>query len=380
MLMARRLNVAPQETASTESKGNFDWWLAAILTLLLSIGLLMVLSTSSVVSERIFGDKYLLFQRQLIFAVFSTGVLLFIANMPRALLNKMTYLALFGSMALVALTLSPLGVSVNGSQRWLSLGFVNVQPLEFAKVGLALYLAYFMSTKQDLIRTFSKGVIPPFFITGIMAGLLLLQPDFGGAMVMVFLLFLMCLAGGTRFSYLAISFIGVVISGIMLIINSPYRARRLSVFLNPFEDATDAGYQLVQSLYAIGSGGFFGVGIGASAQKMFYLPEAHNDFIIAVLAEETGFLGMTLVLGLFAMLFLRCHRIIMGQENLRDRYTAFAVTTVLAIGVILNYAVVMGLVPTKGIAMPFLSYGGSNLLANMVCMGLILNYSRTVRS
>lgn len=382
MLMTHRLasipHISPHTPTHTE-KASFDWWLVAIIFLLVSIGLLMVLSTSSIVSERFYDDKYVLFKRQLFFAFIGIGVMLIVANMPRSLLNQLTYLALIGSVGLVALTLSPFGVEVNGAQRWLSLGFIAIQPLEFAKIGLALYLAYFMSTKQELIKTFSKGVIPPFLVTGIIASLLLLQPDFGGAMIMIFLLFIMCLIGGTRFSYLALSFSGVIFSGLMLILNSPYRAKRLGAFLNPLDDPTDAGYQLLQSLYAIGSGGFFGVGIGASAQKMFYLPEAHNDFIIAVLAEETGFLGMTLLLGLFLMLFVRCHRIIMGQENLRDRYTAFAITTVIGIGVILNYAVVMGLVPTKGIAMPFLSYGGSNLLANMICMGLILNYSRTAR-
>ncbi len=379
--MARRIfPLSAEISEEKKSTEQFDWWFVAVFALLLCVGLLMVFSTSTAISERYYDNKYTFFQRQCLFAFIGTIALLVAANISREFLNKLTYLALFGSMGLVILTLTPLGVSVNGSQRWLSLGFIQVQPLEFAKIGMALYLAYFMSTKQDIIRTFSKGVIPPFFITGLMSVLLLLQPDFGGAMIMVFLLFLMCLIGGTRLSYLATSFVGLFISASLLILNSPYRVRRLSVFLDPFKDAADAGYQLVQSLYAIGSGGFFGVGIGSSVQKMLYLPEAHNDFIIAVLAEETGFLGMTLLLALFVMLFLRCHRIIIGQKNLRDRYTAFALTAVLAIGVILNYAVVMGLVPTKGIAMPFLSYGGSNLLANMICIGLLLNYSRTAKS
>ena len=162
-------------------------------------------------------------------------------------------------------------------------------------------------------------------------------------------------------------------------IRDRYRARRLVAFLDPFADAQNAGYQLVQSLYALGSGGFFGVGMGGSSQKMFYLPEAHNDFIMAVVGEELGFFGMTLIMVLFAMLFMRCYKIIMGQSDLRDRFSAFGVTLVLAIGATLNLAVVMGMAPPKGVAMPFLSYGGSSLLASMMCIGLLLNFSRTAR-
>ena len=233
-----------------------------------------------------------------------------------------------------------------------------------------------MSTKQELVKTFSKGIIPPFAMTALFCCLLLAQPDFGGAVVLSLILFFMCLIGGTRFIYLFMA-IGVGLAGALaLIIFEPYRARRLVAFLDPFADAQNAGYQLVQSLYALGSGGFFGVGMGGSSQKMFYLPEAHNDFIMAVVGEE---LGLTLIMVLFAMLFMRCYKIIMGQSDLRDRFSAFGVTLVLAIGATLNLAVVMGMAPPKGVAMPFLSYGGSSLLASMMCIGLLLNFSRTAR-
>ena len=165
-----------------------------------------------------------------------------------------------------------------------------------------------------------------------------------------------------------------------LAIASPYRLRRLLAFLDPFQDAHNTGYQLVQSLLAIGSGSFFGVGVGASKQKMFYLPEAHNDFIMAVLAEEMGFVGVTVVMILFALLFWRCYKIIMGQHNLRDRFTAFGITTILVMGAVMNLAVVMGVAPPKGVPMPLMSYGGSNLLATMLCVGLLMNFSRTADS
>ena len=162
-----------------------------------------------------------------------------------------------------------------------------------------------------------------------------------------------------------------------LAISSPYRLRRLLAFLDPFQDAHNTGYQLVQSLLAIGSGGLGGVGVGASKQKMFYLPEAHNDFIMAVLSEELGFVGLSVVMLLFALFFWRCYRIIMGQRTLRDRFTSFAITLILAMGAVMNLAVVMGVAPPKGVPMPLMSYGGSNLLATMLCVGLLMNFSRT---
>ena len=353
MTMARRRVPSSGFRPTQESApvGQYDWGLIALFLMLLCIGLLMVLSASGVVAERINGDKYFFFKRQLIYAVIGGVVMWVLAAVPRH----------------------------NGAQRWISVKFFSIQPLEFAKIALALYLAYFMSTKQELVKTFSKGIIPPFAMTALFCFLLLAQPDFGGAVVLSLILFFMCLIGGTRFIYLFMA-IGVGLAGALaLIIFEPYRARRLVAFLDPFADAQNAGYQLVQSLYALGSGGFFGVGMGGSSQKMFYLPEAHNDFIMSVVGQELGFFGMTLIMVLFAMLFMRCYKIIMGQSDLRDRFSAFGVTLVLAIGATLNLAVVMGMAPPKGVAMPFLSYGGSSLLASMMCIGLLLNFSRTAR-
>ena len=354
----------------------FDWWLFTIVLVILAVGLVMVLSASGIVAEQVNGDKYYFFKRQLLFAA-GGGVALWL---PREWLYKLQYPALFFSLLLLLITLSPFAPAINGAKRWIPLGPVSVQPMEFVKIALALYLAYFMSSKQDLIKTFSRGVIPPFAVTGLFCFLLLLQPDFGSAVVLAGILFFMCVAGGTRFIYLFFSLALACAGAMALAIASPYRLRRLLAFLDPFQDAHNTGYQLVQSLLAIGSGSFFGVGVGASKQKMFYLPEAHNDFIMAVLAEEMGFVGMTVVMVLFALLFWRCYKIIMGQHNLRDRFTAFGITTILVMGAVMNLAVVMGVAPPKGVPMPLMSYGGSNLLATMLCVGLLLNFSRTADS
>ncbi len=355
----------------------FDWWLFTIVLVLLSIGLIMVLSASGIVAEQVNGDKYYFFKRQLLFACVGALALWGAALLPRGWLYKIQYPALFLALALLLITLSPLTPSINGAKRWIPLGFFSVQPMEFVKIALALYLAYFMSSKQELIKTFSRGVIPPFAVTALFCFLLLLQPDFGSAVVLASILFFMCIAGGTRFIYLFFSLALAVAGAMALAISSPYRLRRLLAFLDPFQDAHNTGYQLVQSLLAIGSGGLGGVGVGASKQKMFYLPEAHNDFIMAVLSEELGFVGLSVVMLLFALFFWRCYRIIMGQRTLRDRFTSFAITLILAMGAVMNLAVVMGVAPPKGVPMPLMSYGGSNLLATMLCVGLMMNFSRT---
>ena len=343
---------------------------------ILGIGLIMVLSASGIVAEQANGDKYYFFKRQLLYALIGIGAMWIAAIMPRDWLYRFQYPLLFLALLLLLITLSPLAPTINGAKRWIRVGPVSIQPMEFVKIALALYLAWFMSSKQNLVKTFSKGVIPPFAVTALFCFLLLLQPDFGSAVVLAGILFFMCVAGGTRFIYIFFSVCLVCAGAMALAIAEPYRLRRLLAFLDPFQDANNTGYQLVQSLLAIGSGGFFGVGIGASRQKMFYLPEAHNDFIMAVLAEETGFLGITIVMGLFALLFWRCYRIIMAQTELRDRFTAFAMTIILLMGAVLNLAVVMGMAPPKGVPMPLMSYGGSNLVASMLCIGLLLNFSR----
>lgn len=357
---------------------SIDWKLFATVFTLLCLGLLMVLSAGTVVGERDFADKFFFFRRQIYFVIFGLFAMLICVFFPRKLLNKLHYLAIFGVMALLTAVLTPLGLDINGAQRWLSVMGFSLQPMEFARIALVLYLAYFLSTHQELVKTFSKGVLPPFVITGIFCFLLLLQPDFGAAVIMLALLFFLCLAGGTRFIYLAISFVMLFTMAVTLILSSPYRMRRLLAFIDPFKDPQGSGYQLVQSFYALADGGLFGAGLGNGRQKLLYLPEAHNDFIMSVIGEELGLLGVTFVMFLFAMLFTRCYRVIMGQQNLHDKLNAFGLTLILMLGSSLNLAVIMGMVPPKGVSMPFLSYGGSSMLASLICIGLILNYSRTI--
>lgn len=375
------MNLRKKKPLVSEPKilfGSVDWWLLALLLLLLCVGLVAVLSASGPISQRTYNESYHFFHRQLQTMLLGGIFVAIICWLPRSFINKLHYWSIAAVIVLLVLCLL-IGPVINGSQRWLNFRFMMVQPMEFARIALVMYLAYFMSSKQKMIREFSRGILPPTLITLLICGLLMRQPDLGGTIIMLAILFFMCLGGGTRGWYLMMVLIIAAALVVALIIVEPYRWARWTAYLEPFANARGSGYQIVQSLLALGSGGIFGVGLGGSIQKTVYLPEAHNDFIMSVVGEETGFVGITVVMVLFALFLYRCYRVVLGQKDLRDRLTAYGLTLVIALSFLLNMAVILGDVPPKGIAMPFISYGGSSLLANMICAGLLLNYSRTAR-
>ncbi len=354
-----------------------DYWLLGAALVLAGLGLVMVLSASGVMAEQVMHNKYYFFKKQCLFALAGLIIMTLCSKAPRRLLYGPVYLWLGLIILLLVMTLTPpFSIKAGGARRWLSLGPVAVQPMELAKVVLVFYLAYFFSRKQDMVKSFSVGFIPPVLVTGFLGMILLMQPDFGGAVFLGMLFFLMSLVGGARISFLVVSIGFGVAAVVLLIVQSPYRANRWLAFLDPFKDPQNVGYQLVQSFYAFGSGGITGAGFGAGKQKLFYLPEAHNDFIMAVLGEELGFIGVSLVMILIGVILWRSFRIALAQDDLRDRFTAYGMTMVLGLGFLLNLAVVTGCVPPKGVAMPFMSYGGSNLVAGFLCVGVLLNLSR----
>jgi cell division protein FtsW len=354
-----------------------DYWLLAAALLLACFGLMMVLSASGIMAERFFDDKYLFFKKQAVFLVIGTCLMYTCSRLPKALYYNMVYVWLMAAFVLLLLCdFSPLSVAAGGAKRWIAMGPIRIQPLEFCKPALVLYLAYFFSRKQEMIKTFNVGFLPPFAITGALCLLLMLQPDFGGSVFLCMILFFMSLVGGTRISYLLTSLVFAGGAGYMLITSSPYRLKRMTAFIDPFKSAHEEGYQLVQSLYAFGSGNVFGQGLGAGKQKLFFLPEAHNDFIMAVVGEELGFIGVLAVFAIIGFLVWRGFKIALAQDDLQDRFTAYGLTIMLALGFSLNLAVVMGTVPPKGVPMPFVSYGGSSLIISCICIGILLNLSR----
>ena len=356
-----------------------DWWLVGSALSLMGLGLVMVFSASGVMAERLFADSDHFFLRQSGFAVLGLAVMWITAQIPMGLMYRFVYLWLLAAFVLLGLTLTPLGVQAGGASRWLDLGSFSLQPLEPAKVALVLYLGYFLSHKQDKMKTFSVGFVPPVIITAGLAGLLLMQPDFGGAVFMAMLFMIMSMVGGTRLVYLVSSGFFCLGIGAYMIANSPYRLKRWLVFLDPFQNASDAGYQVVQSLYGLGLGGLVGQGLGAGKQKLFFLPEGHTDFIVAVLGEELGFAGLSLLFVCLGVYMFRALTISLRQEDLQDRFTALGLCLVVVLGGLLNVAVVLGAVPPKGLPMPFISYGGSNLIVACVCTGLLVNIERRGR-
>ncbi|HDQ41476.1 MAG TPA: putative lipid II flippase FtsW [Desulfonatronum sp.] len=369
-------NAAAHE-AMIVPRAGMDFWLLILTLLIAGMGLIMVLSATGIMAERFWADKYFFFKKHVLFLAAGLGVMTLAAFLPRSWYVRPVYVWLLAAVGLLALTIfSPLGVQAGGARRWLSLGPVNVQPLEVAKVALVLYLASFFSRKQELIKSFHVGFLPPLCITGLLCVLLLAQPDFGGAASLLLLLFCISLVGGTRIVYLATTSFLALMAGAYLVLSSPYRFRRWFAFLDPFQDAQDMGYQLVQSLYALGSGGWLGAGLGSGKQKLFFLPAAHTDFILAVVGEELGFLGLSLVFAVLGLLLWRGVRIALQQQDLQERFVGFGMVLILALGAILNMAVVLGTVPPKGVPMPFLSYGGSSLIMSLFCIGVLLNLSR----
>jgi cell division protein FtsW len=354
----------------------WDPWILLSVLALLGLGLVMVLSASAVMAERVYGDEYYFFRRQAVYALIGLGAMFAASRVPMRLIYRTVYVWLILAFILLALTLTPLGVSVGGASRWLRIGPMTLQPLEPAKVALVLYLAYFFSHKQDKVKTFSVGFFPPVVMTGLMAGMLALQPDFGGAVFVTALFAMLSLVGGARLVYLFCSLALCFGAGTLMILQSPYRLQRWLGFLHPFQNAQDIGYQIVQSLYGLGAGGIFGQGLGSGRQKLFFLPEAHTDFILAVLGEELGFIGLSFVFICLGIFMIRSFMIALQHSRLQDRFSAFGLSLVLILGALLNMAVVLGTVPPKGLPMPFISYGGSNLLMMCICAGLIMNISK----
>lgn len=265
---------------------------------------------------------------------------------------------------------------MNGAQRWLDLGFTKIQPSEFVKLGIIIYLASIYSKKQEHINNFSRGLIPPLVVVAIFFMLILLQRDLGTGMSVIFFTMVMIFCSGAQFKHLF--GLGLVCSVIFFIFarTSPYRWQRITSFKDPWAEPLGSGYQLIQSLYAIGNGGVFGNGFGKSIQKYHYLPEAHTDFIFSITAEELGLVGVLVILSLYLFFVLRGITISNRCPDLFGKLLAIGIVAMIGIQALINIAVVSGTLPVTGITLPFLSYGGSSLLLTMVAVGMLLNISR----
>jgi cell division protein FtsW len=354
-----------------------DIWVFFAIGGLLAVGIIMVLGTSYLYAQERYADGTYFFRKQLT-AVGIGAIGLFIALLisPQTY-RRLAYPLLALTLFLLILVLIPgIGVSRGGARRWLSLAGFAFQPGELAKFSLALYLAHSIAKKGEKIRTFSLGVLPHLIVGGVFLGLVLLEPDLGTALILGLVLFLMLFVSGARFSHLALTGLAALPVLALFVIGADYRMRRLLAFLDPWSDASNSGFQIIQSYIAFGSGEFWGRGLGQSRQKLFYLPEAHTDFIFSVIGEELGLLGALVVLALFGFIILRGLRLALRMDEPFSQYLAFGLTCLFGLQAFIHMGVVMGLMPTKGLVLPFISYGGSAMVVNLTGAGILIGLSR----
>ena len=370
--VAERLAGAAAEEASPAYDRVLLW---AVLGLT-AIGLTMVYSASAVKAAQGLGDSLYFLKRQVAAAALGLGAMTLAMKIGYKRLEALAYPILVVSLIALALVLIPgIGTVAGGARRWIRLPLVSFQPAELAKLALVIYLARSLARKREKVRDFSIGFVPHTIVAGFLVLLVLGQPDFGTAVTLGALLFVMLFAAGAKVSWLVGSVLLAVPVGWKLIAGKEYRMKRVLAFLDPWKYRQDIGYQVTESLMSVGSGGLFGLGLGAGKQKLYYLPEAHTDFIIAVVGEELGLLGIVVVLALFGVVLWRGMRAAFNAPDAFGAYLALGLTSLLGIQAIGNMLVAMGMLPTKGLTLPFLSYGGTSLVLSLSAAGVLLAIS-----
>lgn len=355
----------------------YDKLLLLAVIAIIIFGIIMIYSASSIWAEYKYQDSFKFVKAQSAFFLLGLLCIFIISKLDINILYKKANLILLICFILLVLVLIPgIGSIRNGSRSWFGIGSLGIQPSEFAKLGLIIYVAKYLANNRKIIKDVKKGVLPILLVIGVFFVLIMLEPDFGTAMVIVLTLVVMIFISGVKLSF----FIKVGLLGLLgivgLIIIAPYRMERIVSFLNPWVDPLGSGYQIIQSLYAIGPGGLLGQGFLNSHQKQFYLPEPQTDFIFSIISEEFGFLGILIVTSFIAFIFYRIIKIALKENNLFKKYLAFGLGFGIIIQSLLNITVVIGLIPVTGVTLPFLSYGGSSLLISMISIGIILNISK----
>jgi cell division protein FtsW len=361
----------------------YDRYLLFAVIAIISIGLLMVASASMVISDRLFGQPFYFLFHQLTFLILGIILSWYLFKLRINKWQEISAPLLLVSLVLLSLVLIPgLGHEVNGSMRWLGIGPIGFQVSEIAKLAVILYLASYLVRREQEVKNYISGFLKPLAVIGVMAILLLKEPDFGAVtVIMVTALGMLFLAGVRLWQFAILLLAAAFILG-LLAISSPYRLARLTTFINPWANEYSSGYQLTQSLIAFGHGGWCGVGLGKSIQKLFYLPEAHTDFLFAVLAEELGLIGAVIVISLFCLMITRAFFIgLMAyrQKLFYAAYVAYGLGLWLGFQAIINIGVNIGLFPTKGLTLPLMSYGGTSMLINCIAVMLLFRIDHEAR-
>lgn len=361
-------------------KKNINYVLLGSVIILSLFGLLMVYSASNIWAEYKFNDPFKFVKNQGLFFIVGLFLMNAISKINYQHYQKWAKVFLLGCIVLLILVLIPgIGTVRNGSRSWFGIGSFGIQPSEFTKLALIIFSAKYLTKNEKKMSNIKKGVLPLLGLALMIFGLIMLQPDFGTGMILVMTTIGLLFVSDVPFKFFLKIGVAGLIGIVGLVIAAPYRLKRILSFLNPWSDPLGSGFQIIQSLYAIGPGGLLGFGLGNSRQKHFYLPEPQTDFIFSIISEEFGFLGVIIITTLFFIIIYQGFKIAKKANDLFGKYLAFGITFSLAFQCILNLSVVTGLMPITGITLPFVSYGGSSLLITMMGMGILLNISRYER-
>lgn len=346
------------------------------VAVLVLVGIVMVFSSSAVYALEKYNDSYYFLKRQAVWCLLGTGALLVAKNLDYHKLHRHTYLIMLTTFLLLLAVMFPeVSKEVGGARRWLTLGGLSFQPSELAKFTLVLFIAKSLVKRADKLRNFAYGYLPNLVVLGFFFVPILFQPDFGTAMIICMVTFTMLFVAGLRKKFLFLSVLALIPFITAAIMGAEYRTRRIIAFLDPWQDPSNSGFQAIQSFYAFGRGGYWGTGLGASHQKLFYLPEAHTDFIFSVIGEELGFLGTTAIVLLFSILIWRGFTIACQAKDPFGTHLATGLTLLIGFQAFINLGVTVGLLPTKGLTLPLISMGGSSMLITMLSIGVLLNIS-----
>ncbi|MBI3599398.1 MAG: putative lipid II flippase FtsW [Nitrospinae bacterium] len=357
-------------------KKTFDPIILMSAIALTGIGIVMVYSASAVVAMEKFGDPQFFLKRHIMWVMLGLVSMIAIMRVDYRELRRFTYPLLVVSIILLIMVLIPyFSKTVGGARRWLSLGPLSLQPAEIVKLALVLFLAHSLIKRQELLKDFAYGYLPNLVVLAVFFILIIIQPDLGSVLVISIVAFILMFVAGIKFSFLFTTFLMMLPFLYMAVFRVGYRKKRIMAFLDPWNDPLDTGFQTIQSFLALGRGGFFGLGLGEGKQKLFYLPEPHTDFVFSVMGEELGFIGVSAVMIIFLILIWRGIRVSLRSPDLYGTYLALGIILTIGIQVVINMGIATGLLPTKGLPLPFLSVGGSSLLVSMVSIGVLLNIS-----
>ncbi len=351
--------------------------IATIVTLLLCVGVVMIYSSSGIYALQELNDSAHFLKRHLLYLFIGLILTFAVMSFDYRILQKWAKPLLGLAIVLLLLVLIPgIGKASYGARRWFQIGPFSFQPSELVKIILLIYTADYLSRKQNKITDFKEGFLPLLMVLGFLCLLVLKQPDFGNSILMATIVLVMMFIAGARPLHISLLIVACLPALYLLVARVPYRMARILAFLDPWQDSQGIGFQLTQSQIALGSGGFFGVGLGHSVQKLFYLPAAHTDFILSIIGEELGFLGTTAVILLFMALIWQGARVAKWTMEPFGYFLCIGIIAMIGLQSVINIGVSIGALPTKGLPLPFVSYGGSALVFNMVAVGLLLNISR----